>query len=271
MSSPPPASVKVKLTMPGALRFLNRGCSLGLRGDLDGIHPACESMLRLYPFVFFWGAQSVFHGFSHLALQAPPDGMQDIIWAFSRTPPESADADADISIHHLYGISALNLARTAADVSEDEPVPSPVPSSEAGEDEVDVDVGETTGPPRRSGRIAGFVHATFYIVVIPSGALVVRYAKATGSPAAFNLHRYLQLASVSGRIFRISGLNRYSIGLRKNDDTLSNCTWVTQCSAAYVAMGELVPSPFSSMWSSDWSKMLMQACATIVCAGSRSI
>lgn len=76
--------------------------------------------------------QLVFHGFSHLALQAPPDGMQDIIWAFSRTPPESADSDADISIHHLYGISALNLARTAADVSEDEPVPSPVPSADAG-------------------------------------------------------------------------------------------------------------------------------------------
>ncbi len=39
--------------------------------------------------------------------------MQDIIWAFSRTPPESADADAHISIHHKYGIAALNLTRTA--------------------------------------------------------------------------------------------------------------------------------------------------------------
>ena len=144
-----------------------------------------------------------------------------------------------------------------------------------GEDEVDADVGETTGPARRGGGIAGFVHGTLcilaFLVMIPSGALVVRYAKATGSSAAINLHRYLQLASVSGRVFRISGLNRYSIGLRKNDDTLLNCTWVTQCSAAYVAMGGLVPSPFSSMWSSDWSKMPMQACATIVCAGSRSI
>ena len=144
-----------------------------------------------------------------------------------------------------------------------------------GEDEVDADVGETTGTARRGGGIAGFVHGTLcilaFLVMIPSGALVVRYAKATGSSAAINLHRYLQLASVSGRVFRISRLNRYSIGLRKNDDTLLNCKWVTQCSAAYVAMGGLVPSPFSSMWSSDWSKMPMQACATIVCAGSRSI
>ena len=130
---PPPSSLsKSKAHDAQCSAFLNRGCSLGLRGDSDGIHPACESMLRLYPFVFSGGAQLVFHGFFHLALQAPPDGMQDIIWAFSRTPPESADADADISIHHLYGISALNLARTAADVSEDEPVPSPVPSADAG-------------------------------------------------------------------------------------------------------------------------------------------
>jgi hypothetical protein len=131
--------------------------------------------------------------------------MQDIIWAFSRTPPESADADADISVHHLYGSSVLNLTRTAAGVSEEEPVPSPVPSAEAGEDEVDADVGETTGPARRRGGISGFVHAALcilaFFVVIPSGALVVRYAKATGSSAAFNLHRYLQIGVGECRVF----------------------------------------------------------------------
>jgi hypothetical protein len=31
-----------------------------------------------------------------------------------------------------------------------------------------------------------------FLIVIPSGALVVRYAKATGSSAAFSLHRNLQ-------------------------------------------------------------------------------
>src|ERR1700744_4656292 len=62
--------------------------------------------------------------------QAPPDGMQNIIWAFSRTPPGSADADTSISVHHMFGNSVLNLTRVT--VSEDAPLPSPVPSVEAG-------------------------------------------------------------------------------------------------------------------------------------------
>ena len=137
-----------------------------------------------------------FHGVSYLASQAPPDGMQDIIWAFSRTPPESADADADISVHHFFGSSALDLTRTTGGaVSEDDPLPSPAPSAEAGGDEVDADVGKTTGPARGGG-VARVVHAGLcilaFLLVIPFGALVVRYAKATGSSAAFDLHRYLQ-------------------------------------------------------------------------------
>jgi hypothetical protein len=130
---------------------------------------------------------------------APPDGMQDIIWAFSRTPPESAENDAHISVHHLYGSGVLNLTRTA--VSEDEPLPSPVPSPEAGDI---ADGGNTTRPTdgasavgsKGGGGFASFVHAGLcilaFLFVIPSGALVVRYAKATGNPAAFNLHRNLQ-------------------------------------------------------------------------------
>ena len=136
--------------------------------------------------------------------------MQHIIWAFSRTPPESADDDSHISIHYRFGSSVLNLTRTTttAPVSEDEdaaPLPSPVPSAEAGDDskEVDSDVGETTRPTdaasaigARGGGFVNFVHAGLcilaFLIVIPSGALVVRYAKATGSSAAFSLHRNLQ-------------------------------------------------------------------------------
>ena len=128
--------------------------------------------------------------------------MQDIIWAFSRTPPESADEDAHISVHHLYGTGVLNLTRATA-VSEDEPLPtsSPVPTPEAGDI---ADGGNTTTRPTDGASAVGsggsgfasFVHAGLcilaFLLVIPSGALVVRYARATGNPAAFNLHRNLQ-------------------------------------------------------------------------------
>ncbi|KAI0292730.1 hypothetical protein BC826DRAFT_410363 [Russula brevipes] len=59
--------------------------------------------------------------------QPPPDGIQDVIWAFSPTPPESADSDAHISVHHRFGRTHLNLTRTAA-ASDDAPSPSPSPS-----------------------------------------------------------------------------------------------------------------------------------------------
>jgi len=147
--------------------------------------------------------------------------MQHIIWAFSRTPPESADEDSHISIHHRFGSSVLNLTRTTrttAPVSEgeDAPLPSPVPSAEAGDDagededkdKVDSDVGGTTKPTDAAsavgsgdggGGFANFVHAGLcilaFLIVIPCGALVVRYAKATGSSAAFSLHQKLQFGA----------------------------------------------------------------------------
>jgi len=148
---------------------------------------------------------------------APPDGMQDIIWAFSRTPPESADADAHISIHHKYGIAALNLTRTAvqSDPSEsnDDAEPVPVPPSEAGEhDDAVLDASkpsdaaaadESTGG---GGGFASLVHAGLctagFLLVIPSGALVVQYARLTNSEAAYDFHRNLQFgvagASIAG-------------------------------------------------------------------------
>ena len=135
-----------------------------------------------------------------MASQAPPDGMQNIIWAFSRTSPKSADEDSHISIHHRYGSSVLNLTRTAAPVSggEHAPLPSPVPSTGAGdEDKLDTSRPRPTDAASAiGGGFANFVHAGLcilaFLIVIPSGALVVRYAKATGSSAAYTLHRNLQ-------------------------------------------------------------------------------
>ena len=102
----------------------------------------------------------------------------------------------------------LNLTRTtiaAAPVSEGEdaplpsPSPSPVSSAGAGDkgDDVDLDVGRPIDAASSgSGGFANFVHAGLcilaFLIVIPFGALVVRYAKATDSSAAFSLHRNLQ-------------------------------------------------------------------------------
>jgi len=117
------------------------------------------------------------------AAQAPPDGIQNIIWAFSRTAPESTDANVDIKIHHEFGGATLNLTRTAAAPSGDD-------TDEGGAD-------GANGTESIVPWLAGFVHAGLcmaaFMLVIPSGALVVRYAKLTGSSAAFDLHRNLQL------------------------------------------------------------------------------
>jgi hypothetical protein len=137
--------------------------------------------------------------------------MQHIIWAFSRTPPESADEDSPISIHHRFGSSVLNLTRTTtAPVSEgepeDAPLPSPVPSAEAGNTTRPTDAASAIGSGGgEGGGFANFVHAGLcilaFLIVIPSGALVVRYAKATGSSAAFSLHRNLQFGVGAFSIF----------------------------------------------------------------------
>ncbi len=148
--------------------------------------------------------------------------MQNIIWAFSRTPPGSADADAHISIHHKIGRGTLNLTRVApapVPVPEPEPAPEPAsapaepvllpalppsppaessgPNTTAGlegsdENAKGVHVGKTHG----GGGSAGFVHGALcmagFLLVIPSGVLVVQYAKVTGSSKALQLHRLLQ-------------------------------------------------------------------------------
>ncbi|KAH9026567.1 hypothetical protein EDB84DRAFT_339283 [Lactarius hengduanensis] len=146
---------------------------------------------------------------------APPDGMQNIIWAFSRTPPGSDDPGAPISIHHKIGRGMLNLTRIT-DIPAGPPVPVPPPppvhfehphlhpadegdhdDDEKAEDDDDDDV---------DGGSASFVHGALctagFLLVLPSGALVARYAQATGSPRAFLLHRLLQfgVAIVGGTL-----------------------------------------------------------------------
>jgi len=52
--------------------------------------------------------------------QAPPDGIQHILWAFSHTLPESADTNVDIKAHHMSGSANLNSMHTAAEPSDDD-------------------------------------------------------------------------------------------------------------------------------------------------------
>lgn len=102
----------------------------------------------------------------------------------------------DIKVHHEFGGATLNLTRTAAPPSndtggnEDEADGTRPPPSDADAD-ADADAPESIVPS-----LAGFVHAVLcmaaFLLVIPSGALVVRYARLTGSSAAFTLHRNMQ-------------------------------------------------------------------------------
>ncbi|KAH9053364.1 hypothetical protein EDB87DRAFT_1835283 [Lactarius vividus] len=153
---------------------------------------------------------------------APPDGMQNIIWAFSRTPPESDDPGALISIHHKVGRGMLNLTRVPTIPAEppaplppppppvhiDHPHPNPEDEDDHDDDDekAEDDEGETHDEDGASGGSASFVHGALctvgFLLVLPSGALVARYAKATASPRAFLLHRLLQFgvagASIAG-------------------------------------------------------------------------
>ncbi|KAH9023561.1 hypothetical protein EDB83DRAFT_1987869 [Lactarius deliciosus] len=162
---------------------------------------------------------------------APPDGMQNIIWAFSHTPPGSDDPDAPISIHHKIGRGMLNLTRIP-DIPAGPPPPLPPPpppvhidhphpppkedhhddekaqdEGESHDDENAEDEGESHDDDAVSGgSTAGFVHGALctvgFLLVLPSGAIVARYARATGSPRASLLHRLLQFgvagASIAG-------------------------------------------------------------------------
>ena len=139
-------------------------------------------------------------------VQAPPDGLQEVIMAFSRTSPGSADENVPISIHHWFGLGVLNLTRIPTTAGADMPLPPlSAPDAAAGDGggggsdaKIDESEGAATGKSGGGGhgRFASFLHAALcisgFLFVIPSGALVLRYAKVTGSSTAFDLHRTLQ-------------------------------------------------------------------------------
>jgi hypothetical protein len=126
--------------------------------------------------------------------------MQNIIWAFSRTPPESAAADAPFSVHQRMGRGTLNLTRVSPEPAEPSESPQPSPSTpplhQPQPEESDEEVEKKGGP-------LSFVHGALctagFLLVLPSGALVARYAKVTGSARAFQLHGLLQFGLGSCR------------------------------------------------------------------------
>ena len=74
----------------------------------------------------------------------------------------------------------------------------PHPEEEESNDDEKVVAGVVEGESENDGGggTAGFVHGVLctsgFLIVLPSGALVARYAKVTGSSRAFRLHRLLQ-------------------------------------------------------------------------------
>jgi hypothetical protein len=135
--------------------------------------------------------------------------MQDIIWAFSRTPPESTEADAHFAIHQKFGRGSLNLTRVQPTPAEQPPPfpppppphhPHPPPAPPAPEPEPETEESESDAKDESESESGGggasFVHGVLcsvaFLLVIPSGALVARYAKVTDSSKAFQLHRLLQ-------------------------------------------------------------------------------
>ena len=127
-------------------------------------------------------------------LQAPEDELQNVIWAFGSTPPQSADADAPFSIHQRMGRGTLNLTRVAPSPSPSpEPSPEPSPTPPLHEPQPEPEEDEVDGG---RGGSASFVHGALciagFLLVLPAGAIVARYAKVTGNARAFQLHRLLQ-------------------------------------------------------------------------------
>ena len=134
--------------------------------------------------------------------------MQDIIWAFSSTPPASTEADSNFAIHQKFGGGSLNLTRVQPTPAEPPPPlsppptppspPAPAPEPQPEESESDANAEDGAEGESGGGSAASFVHGVLctvaFLLVIPFGALVARYAKVTDSPKAFRLHRLLQFA-----------------------------------------------------------------------------
>ena len=115
--------------------------------------------------------------------------------------PRSTDADVDISIHSRIGRGKLNLTRTErAPAEPDLPALRTAPlvrHKESNKKAEGIRECITHGGSKRgAGSFASKVHGalcmTGFLLVMPSGVLVVQYAKITGSSWALRIHRLLQ-------------------------------------------------------------------------------
>lgn len=108
-------------------------------------------------------------------IPASSDTKQDIIWAFSSSPPESSASDAPIRIHTGKGTLRLDLTKpiTATNASS---VLNPVAFAVSGSGTIRT----ATGPYTKQQRIV-IAHAVFasvsFLVFLPFGALLARYAR----------------------------------------------------------------------------------------------
>jgi hypothetical protein len=98
------------------------------------------------------------------------------------------------------GRGTLNLTRVSPEPAEPSESPQPSPSTpplhQPQPEESDEEV-------EKKGGALSFVHGALctagFLLVLPSGALVARYAKVTGSARAFQLHGLLQFGLGSCR------------------------------------------------------------------------
>jgi len=161
--------------------------------------------------------------------------MQPIIWAFSRTPPESADANVDIKVHHAFGSTTLNLTRAVTAAPSDDNDAGGNGDGDEANGSTPSDAASDASESRLSS-FAGFVHAGLcmaaFLLVIPSGALVVRYAKLTGSSTAFDLHRILQFgvgAFASGPLALWTSRSSIFFLVSASHVGIEHCTYQPEC------------------------------------------
>ena len=132
--------------------------------------------------------------------------MQNIIWAYNRTPPRSSDADTDISIYHRIGHGILNLMLSKTPHIEPQLVHTPSklkpvfpalprppvppihnPGSDPTAARKESEKGETFGENHRGGGFASIMHGTLcmtgFLLVLPSGMLVVQSCCCTSCSA----------------------------------------------------------------------------------------
>ncbi|KAH9954048.1 hypothetical protein BGW80DRAFT_439716 [Lactifluus volemus] len=176
--------------------------------DEDGSYASVTLSQRKAPF-------EVTEEHPQLALTqpAPPDGCQEIILAFSRTSPESADENVPISICHWFGRGVLNLTHVPITADADMPPPSPlfsVPdvaaSDDGGGSDAKIDESEwvATGKSGGDGHggFASFLHAALCFSGSYSSSHPVRSCAIRKGDmmlhCAYDLHRTFHVSEMRG-------------------------------------------------------------------------